>query len=281
MQMLRKKARSLLVPYLCWGLLGALIVMPLICFTNLQTDHPLFERTVFAVPGVWGKCRTLFGLEGGPTWNLALWFVRSLMPIFVLLPLWQLLGRLSRWALVVVGAVCVLAFPEVKIPYCFALDALGWFLLGMAASAFGLALKRLPIWAWVLAVLGWGTLCAATALVQIGAWPEAWPHLPAVVGRLVVPCGMLAALGLYDALGCANWTLPRFATKTFWVYCLHGVLTGYFISGSYFVLGKNNVVSLAICILCPFLAIALTLLIGVLTERWLPKVYAILTGSRA
>lgn len=267
------------MPYLVWAAIGALMALPLIGFNNMMTHRGLWERTFLAVPTVWGKVDALFGItHNGPMGNLALWYVRTLLILFLLFPVWQGLGKLlSRWGWVWVGGGLALVCPDRVIPWVSVTwGAVGWFLLGMAVAAFGVGQRRLPRGVTAACVVVWLGLVVAAAGARVGCW--AW--VPAWVERGVPLMGILSMVGLYDALGCGAWPFPKVFRKTFWVYCLHGPVCGYVVAGGLFALGKSDVVSVSLAIVAPVAVTAVCLFAGVLAERSLPKAYAVLTGAR-
>jgi len=97
----RGKVRSVLLPYLMWSVLAALLLVPLTVANNLYTHHALLERTFLGQGDVIRSMGCLFGIGvyGGPCHNGPLWFLRSLALLFVLAPLWRFLAR-SRYGLI-------------------------------------------------------------------------------------------------------------------------------------------------------------------------------------
>lgn len=277
LQLIRKKVRGLLVPYVCWAVLGALIVLPLICFNNMVMHRSILERTVFAQRSVWGFCDALLGIaRGGPMGNLALWYVRTLMLLFLFSPIEHIIVCKLRWWALFVGLILILVCPKYSIPF-LSIECLGvgCFLLGMCLGELGLMQRQLPrLWTigiglvWFVGVITWTRLSIL----------EQEPTIP--FQHSIPLLGGIMWFGLCDWFG-EHIRFPAvLEEKTFWVYCLHGVLVGYFISGGYFVLGKTDFVSVLLAVVSPALVLTACSGGGILCERWLPSVYRLLVGGR-
>lgn len=252
-KLIRKKVRGLLVPYVCWAVLGALIVLPLICFNNMVMHRTILERTVFAQSSVWSFCDALLGItRGGPMGNLALWYVRTLMLLFLFSPIEHIIVCKLRWWALFISLILILVCPKYSIPF-MSIESLGvgCFLLGMSLGELGLMQRQLPrLWtigiglAWFVGVIIWTRLSIL----------EQQPTIPF---QYSIPLlGGLMWFGLYDWFGERIRFSVLLERKTFWVYCLHGVLVGYFVSGGYFILGKTNAVSIILALLSPVLVLA-------------------------
>ena len=276
-----RKVRGLLVPYLSWAVIGAAIALPLICFNNFYNGTGLFERTFLGAPTVWGKVDALFGItENGPQGNLALWYVRSLLLLFVLAPLWWALGKLgTRWAWLVIGSVLAIGFPNVGVPgLSLRLGSIGWFLLGLAVAAFGIERRRFAWWAVAVCGVLWQGLTGLASAESAG-WVEL-PTWAAWIHAWIAVFGILFVWGVVGRLPISG-ELPAWMRKTFWVYCLHGSVIAYFTSGGFFVLGKGDGVSVLLMLAAPFLTLTVCVVAGILAERWFPRLYATLSGGRA
>ena len=281
-KLLRKKLRTLLVPYVLWALIGTVFSMSLVVANNLIMHHGLFERTFMAADGFWGKIDSLLGVtRGGPSGNLALWYVRSLLLLFVLSPLLAGVSKIHKTALLVIGLLLALAVPEVSIKFLsLKLGSVGWFCVGMGASQLAIENRRMPNALFVLAGLGWG------ALVVLGAMDKAGCLVASnVVTPYMMPFAALAGImfwwGLYDRLLCLRCgDLPECFKMTFWVYCLHGVVTAWILAPVGYLLGKSDWVAMLASFLSVCGSIGFCLVVGQLVKHRFPKFYALLSGGR-
>ena len=266
-QLWAKKARTLLVPYLLWAVIGAAIVLPVIVFNNHVTQRPLLSRSVLGHDSLWGFVDALVGVAGnGPQGNLALWYVRTLLIFFLLAPAWRVLVRCGKGVLLGLGLVLALGLPEAWIPHTgLKFGSFGWLLLGMGAADWMAADRRLPRGAAIACGVAWAGLALAKAMgVSCG------------LERLIPLAGILFFWSVADwANLCCDFMKP-----TFWVYCLHGALAAYFLSGPLFVFGKSDVSTFLIMLLMPWANLAFCLVAAHAARRFAPRVYALLTGGR-
>ena len=279
-RMMAKKVKTLLVPYVLWVVIAGLIGLPLVMFNNHVTHRPLFDRTFLGYCGVWGKIDALWGItQLGPRGNMALWFVRSLFIIFLAFPLWSLLGKLSKWLWVLVGFVCALGFPMVMIPGLeVRLGSIGWFLLGLAVAKFSLAERHIPVWIPGVTMVGSLFLIIFFAMEHAGylVLPE-WTVRFTV---LIQPLGMLFWAGLFDCIWKEEYTIPDFFGMTFWIYCLHEVVSAYFRGAGLYLLGKSDSVTIMLALVCPVITLIVCIFAGRFVQKLLPKTYGVLTGER-
>lgn len=264
---LMKKVRTLLVPYVLWAVLGAVISMPVIVFNNYVNHMPLLSRTCLGQEGVWENLDFLLGLtRNGPGGNLALWYVRTLLVFFLAVPVWRFLFRWSRMLPLLIGLPLVLVAPAAWIPGTgLKVGSFGWLLCGMGMSTWLFENRRLPFWGAVLCGLAWISLSLAKAFGI-----EAWPQL--------IPVAAIACLW-----SISDWTrfYRGWMKPTFWVYCLHGALAAYTLAGPLFLFGKSGVSLLLIMLTMPWVNIGTCLLLAELVRRQMPKLYVALTGGRA
>lgn len=269
-KLILKKMKTLLVPYLIWAVVGSAIVIPLFVFNNHVNHMPLFDRTFLGAPGVWPKIDKLFGVTAnGPIGNLALWYVRTLLILFMAAPFWKFLYRSLGKMLAVFAIALSLLVPEVWVPYVsIKLGSIGWFLFGIGVSQWFAEERKMPlpvVWA---VGLGWTALSVASAVGY------------AVVPSMIPLCGIVFMWGAYDLVVKGDIEMPRYMKKSFWVYCLHGSMIGYLLAGIPYVVGKTDASTLVTTIVSPVIAIVVCLVAARLCERVSSKVFALLSGGR-
>ena len=131
--LLAKKWKTLVLPYLIWGALGAVLILGLTVPCNLVSHRPAWDRSVFAIQGLWPFIDALFGIVSvGPLGDMPFWFLRQLIFFFVLTPIIAMIlkGRVA-WPLsliMIFGGEYLPTIPGSPVM----LSWLGWFVLGAA-----------------------------------------------------------------------------------------------------------------------------------------------------
>lgn len=269
-QLIERKMRTLLVPYLLWTIIGSAISVPLIMGNNYIMHRGLFERTFLANGFGWGAIDSFLGISSnGPSGNLALWYVRTLLIFFAFAPLWRFVLKLNKTLTAVCGLLLVVFCSSPWIPYTgLRYSSFGWLFLGVSIGEFGAERVRLPRW---LVVISGGVYIALSLYVASGG-VDHFSMMPI--------SGILFWWGLYDWLLLSDRALPSYFSMSFWVYCLHGVITSWFLASTSYLLGKTDLVAMfaSATSICGSLAICLTL--GMAVKRYSPKAYTVLSGGR-
>ena len=207
---LRRRVRSLLVPYLLWNLIG---------FALFLVKHRAEQFDVLTLLAGF-FCR----LPADPfPYDFPLWFVRNLLIIAVFSPLLSALLRLARGAAPLVPlALCVLSATVVPGHDRLALlPNVAFFTLGASLACYGrrlLAPRALPAW-------GVLYLAAACACVAGGGHMAPWEgHALWLLAATAGVATMLTA-GIAAARG-GRVRTPRFlAGATFFLYGFHGLFS--------------------------------------------------------
>jgi hypothetical protein len=109
-------------------------------------------------------------------------------------------------------------------------------------------------------------------------------EMDVVTKHLLPICSLLGILfwwGFYDrVLILKEKKLPECFKMTFWVYCLHGVITGWFLASISFLLGKSEWVAMLASGVSIVGSIVVSLVAGFLMKRQFPTIYGILSGGR-
>lgn len=270
--LLGKKLKGLLVPYFCWAAIGAVVSLPAFVVNNHMNQVPLLSRTFLSSGDALTILNRLVGLTSlGPSGNMALWYVRSLLVMFLFAPLWWVLLRKKRAVLAVAALGFVLFCGDFMIPYLSVrCGSFGWFLLGSCTVGLAERKRMVPYWL---------SICFGLAYVGLAAFGSLGYSIS---GNLVPIFGILFFWTSYDYFNSSIIARhsPLLNVPTFWVYCLHGPLMGYFLAGIPFVCGKSDVSTFLTMLVSPPLAIGVCLSAAMLCRHWLPRVYALLTGGR-
>ncbi len=270
----RKKARTLLVPYLLWSALGAILVLPSIFFHAYAHPEQGYAGTILDQGGFWESLNAIFGVRGTmPLANGPLWYVRLLLVFFLTAPLWRMLYRLGRWVPLLLGLACLLpSISWLSIPGVVgSLRPIGWLLLGMGLEPWIAENRRLPRNLAVLCGVVW------LASMLINCVRAANGSTPLMVCNALIP---FASIAFFWSI--ADWApLYRdFMKRTFWVYCLHGPLVEYTREGTWNLLGKNEFFVPFVFFVMAGVTLIVCLTAASVVQRVAPGVYALLTGRR-
>ena len=274
----KKKLRTLLVPYLVWAVAGAAITVPLVIANNAITHNPVLDRTFLAKPGLWRKIDALFGITGnGPSGNLALWYVRSLLVMFAAAPAFFVIAKFAKLALPAAGLALVLLFPETAVPHvAVKCGSIGWLATGISLAVFGFETKwRTPRTLFWASGAVFAAICVWNALATAGTCPA--PHQFALAAAPVP--GIVFAWSLSQRI-LRGGRLPECFGMTFWVYCLHGALTGWALAGVSFAMGKTGVSAMVASFISIAWALGASLISGFFLKKRLPRVYSAMSGGR-
>lgn len=183
-------------------------------------------------------------------------------------------------ALLVIGFVLCLVFPEVSIcGLSLKLGSVGWFCVGMGIAQLGIEKYKMHNWCFYAVGVGWVSIAILGALES-----SYFLEMDIVTKHLLPVCslwGILFWWGFYDRVQILKKEkLPECFRMTFWVYCLHGVITGWFLASILFLLGKSEWVAMLASGVSICGSIVVSLVAGFLIKRQFPTIYGILSGGR-
>ena len=138
-QFYAKKVRGLLIPYILWCLIGCAVGSPLIVLNNYMQGHAIVERTVFESHSLWGTLDAVFGIcRVSPRALGVLWFVRSLLILFLFAPLWRILARASlAWIFIPIFCFLYGCFPVINVAdFGMRIGLSSFFFLGIVAATY-------------------------------------------------------------------------------------------------------------------------------------------------
>lgn len=266
---MKKRVRTLLVPFLFWSLAGIVLYFVLQSLPPLQ---PFFSKGLVRDFSPTEFFTVLF-LHPIP---YQFWFIRDLMVLVVLSPLLYVLIRYSRLTFLV---VCVMVWTQDFGPWNNSAEAMLFFVAGghlavyrqvwLARTYSGQALLFLALWILLLAAK-----TTALYLEQL------------FLGRLFLKAsiliGMLALWGCYDRLfkNRIPNVMVNASTVTFFIYAFHEPMLTMIKKVLFAVLGKGYSPHGAIYLAAPVLAIGVALFVGSALRKFVPRIYGLVTGGR-
>lgn len=279
---IRKRFRTLILPYLLWSAVGLLL------YWLVQHDDLLWRATQKAALGsfseikvqdfTWSQLLYRWVIEPIP---FQLWFLRCLFfyalltPLFVRVLAWKpaiLLGFFSLMWLTNIG----LYFVEG--------EGLLFFSLGLWLRHYNIDVERTPPWLrWWPAAGIWLCLLLLKTGLAFGPYEGFLPALQVLLYRLCEPLGVLVIWFGYDQLfknqrpGSGWLGLTRF---TFILYGMHVPLLHLMNEGLFLTYGETDItrgwvfplVIVAVTVIC--------VLTGMLLRRFALPLFGVLTGGR-
>ena len=268
---LMSKSRSVLLPFLLWNL--SLLALVLV-IEQVGMGIGYFPDLVNAGAGDWPD--HAFGLSDYPV-NLPLYFLRDLIVCILLSPILAFLVR--RAPAMTLGVLFALAvFPTLDVGLVLKKSILFSFTFGIFLALYRVDLKKLDRYAWPMTA----ALVATSALLAHGLYmtgPD-FPPLLNVLRNVLSILGatafwMLSSLLIRTRLG---QRLSRTGSLSFWTFCGHYPLLVVF----WMIWNRYAGAELypIFYIGAVLLTYSLLILSNGLVLRWMPRVYAVLTGNR-
>ena len=282
--LLKKKVRSLLLPYFCWAAIGTILIIPLTLACNLLQGKTLWCNSFIEAGNysVFGVIDKVFGIvNDGPIANGPLWYVRILLLLFLISPVFILIYKSNKTPILEFSiAIFIILFVNSKsyMIWDFALKpwAVTYFILGMAAAKIDFWEKRIPGWLVAISGLFWLSLSAYDGFAFISAVK----NYAILMYPWKIFCAIIFWSGLYDMCTKQADRLVNFIPMTFFIYCLHQPILAYFRSFARFFFRNNSIFLFVFCIISFFGTLIICILAAKLLERLCPKLYNVLTGNR-
>jgi surface polysaccharide O-acyltransferase-like enzyme len=272
----KRRAKSLLVPYLLWSAWGlgfyAVLQLPAASrhfFTNdLVLDYSFMKilDTLFLNPIPY-----------------QLWFLRDLMVLVALSPLISKCLQYLKFVPVLLLFIAWLVFFKFSFVV-FRTESFFFFSLGayLSTTKSTIPLISLNKHCYWIAGLIW-TLTAFFKALLI--WQNSGEMMLIVLlGRLSILSGMLTVWSLYDMMmrnkESPNELLFRLSAFSFFIYAFHEPVLTVVQKGLFYLTGASEPMILLNYVLAPVLTVSLGVSSGILLKRCMPLFYSLITGGR-
>lgn len=270
---LLRKFKSLYVPALLWIFLGELLTLPILIHQNqLPSALSILEAFVLGVD----RSVSSGGMYGGH-----LWYVRDLLLYFLIAPVLFSLGKGKCWTVllsIVLFVVAAFLWPSPRYVLCY---ELGFFSHDFVFLAIGMALynthsgrERMRVQnATAISIVL--VILFAMGQIMLGTCSPWW-----WLANRALPAAALWFF--YDVVdGLKGWPrFPKALHGAFVVYCVHPVFIRYISGIPRVCLGTADWVRNMVFVCNVFGGFALSLLLCRLLERYVPKLYQVLSGGR-
>lgn len=266
-----KRARTLLVPFLLWSLFGIAFYFTLQSIPQIAV---FFTKGRVADFSVQKWLLTIF-VQPIP---YQLWFIRDLMVLVLLAPLWYFMLKNFGKPLLLIILVCWFVYAGALRN---SLEALLFFLVGGYISLQNPQLMMRTYKNSVFYLMAFWVILVGfkSALLYF----DCNPLLTQIVLKLSILVGMIAFWGIYDVF-CSRDSSKKGVLKisgfTFFIFAAHEPMLTIFKKVLFVVLNQTPMSHLEIFILAPLLAIISCLLLAMILKKYITAGYGLITGGR-
>ena len=250
-RMLIKKSKTLLVPFLIWNIVG----LSCLIVTGQYTQMPSISDFFFEL---------IDSRYYGP-----LWYVRDLISLMLIVPLYQWIYRWNKWAIYVVVSVALYYYwTPIDCGWISSEGIFFFFLAGILQKHPDFLYKRVSgKIVWIMFAV-WMVLCFTTPFFQY-------------LHKLCTILGIVTFWTAADHIPFfRNKRMMELTQYSFLIYVLHF----YPIKIMKVTLGKlffgNEWISLAAYLILPIVTCVIVAIIGLAMRMYMPKLYHLSTGNR-
>lgn len=250
--MLKKKARTLLIPFIFWNIIG---VFPL-----LLTHQFVFEDNPL-----------LYVMQLlNSNWNGVLWYVRDIMTMMVLAPLYIWIFMVNnRWLYITLFILLFINWWPVECKWLSSEGMLFFFFGGFLQKNSKFLDKEIP----EIALSGLGIIW----MISCFCFPFYWP-----IHRYNTLLGLVVIWQLYRYIPqqFSTWMLKASA-YSFFIYVVHIFIIKFMKVGAANFFPENEIAALISYAILPLLTISIALYLGKKLNKYFPKAFNIITGGRS
>lgn len=266
----RKRLLTLVLPYLLWNVLKIVVILAKGYISNAIG---------------WNGDADLNFIYSSSLWELMispidepLWFLRDLIVMTFLAPLFYYLFRYLKWWGVLLLLLIYLSAMELPIRG-FSMTAIFFFGVGAYWGGQGrnLLADSLP--------MKWYAYVGAVVLVLLATLSHSTPYYEHLV-RLFVPLGIISAINLIHGLSFRSEklfsTFVSLSSSVFFIYAVHELYLKNWVKGTFYrtPLADSGWGMIIGYIAMPLVLLGICLVLYVLLKRLAPRVLAIFTGGR-
>lgn len=270
---IKKRIRSLFIPYIIWCTLGVLVLTALHYlpfFNTFFTENLLSHISV--------KDFVNFYIYPVP---YQLWFIRDLMVLVLLSPVIFILLKYVKFPFLLILLVAwVLEYEVVKVR----IEAIFYFSLGAYLVAFKEQLQIIPVDRKfpIISMTLWIVLLSMKMIV--GHLIGEKELIVLLLSKTAIVAGIWATWTVYDYFVIDKDMVPLLESKltiySFFLYEWHEPVLLILKKVLFGIFGRTPITALVFYFVVPVIAIAAGVAVAVFLSKYLSKAYAVLTGGR-
>lgn len=261
---LKKKVRTLVIPYILWNLIFAMyyVVMDIIPGVSQCNNHPKAITHLFHEP-LFSALSDLFIKP----FAYQLWFLRDLIAMFVFAPLLWWIAK-KKWWIAIILSICIVPLYTHQIYF--------WMGIIIATQKWDISAYRHPWWIMVGSVL---------VFLVYNIYCSLDNKAPTYISVIMAFCGMCIVWTVYDAICKGECYSQRGLWKhicgySFFLYCCHEPALQILKKSFPVIFGHGNLTLVIIYFMIVWILVTIAILIAKGLERVAPRVYHILSGGR-
>lgn len=261
---LKRRIRSLLVPYLIVGVYFLIIIVvgEIYDFNNADYFKHIRDGNYIRFVGYFLLAPMAFHM----------WYVRDLMAIVILTPLLNVIYKKIP-AIYILGALVLIVTFRV-------LGFLSWGLFWFTLGALYAVKGKTPFYQ---IPRGWGIACLAVYTISLAL--ACWGIIPRANGTwyewILILLGVIGFWKVYDYLPVNRVIEWDITSLTFFIYCFHIPLLS-IIKRAIFrgIIPQNDLGAMIVYFLAPTITVLILVFTGKLLKKSLPRFYKVLSGNR-
>lgn len=272
----RKRAKTLLLPYLFWSLWGLIFYF----FLQILPQSKNFFTSDLIVNYSFAKLLERIFIDPIP---YQLWFVRDLMVLVILSPIIYWLTKYFRAVPIILFFIIWLEFFR----FSFVIvtnESVFFFCLGayFAINKRDFLLKKLEQKYYFIYTFFWILLVSLkTELMHQNSDQKI---LLLLLPKMSIIFGLIGVWSVYDILmtkkTSPNMMIFNLSSFSFFLYAFHEPLLKLIKKGLFYIMGTREIVSVIVYFLAPMVTIIVSILLGSFIKRNLPQFYKLITGGR-
>lgn len=270
----KKRAKSLLIPYLMWSIWGLVFYFGLQFFPQSKT---FFTNDLIVNYSLKKILKTIF-INPIP---YQLWFVRDLIVLIVLTPVFYWIIKYVRWIAIAMLLILWLEFFNFSFVI-FSNESVFFFSLGayFAINKEGYLVKKLDHKFYYIFIMLWALIVFFKTIIDADC-PD--PTIT-LLHKVSVIFGLIGVWSVYDILlvkkESPNQTLLNLSYFSFFLYGFHEPILTIIKKALFYIAGASEVMSVVIYFLAPLMTIILSIVLGSLIKKVIPLFYGFITGGR-
>lgn len=270
---LKKRARSLLIPYIFWNavvILGFYFVQ--LYLPNLFSGNNILIQD-YTITDFLKAFWMGVGDSGFPI-NYPFWFIRNLMVIIILSPIiWGLIKYIKSYAL---GILCLCFILLQKGWYCFDTCSSFFFTAGAFLAYYKLNIIQIFSKQKKYLLLAYIIFASVTLLLMNNPIGFYFKQISIIIGVPTVICFIA------DVIDRQKIHMPHFlSSSAFFIFAAHGLLIAFISKGLFYIFRPSSQLALLICYFGQVILTVFPLLgLYYILKRFFPRFTAIITGGR-